>query len=201
MTTFKALLDSQDRIPSRHLVLTRAMFADTWQEKPAEDLAIGLRKLNDADVQTARAEAAKYAIEMHNDREGQIDAFNDMLMRWMIIAGTCDANDVSRPAPIFDGSEENVRSALTSQSIRYIWDQLDAFLIESSPLVLTASDEEVVTLADRLSQGPLPETMSKSDTLRVRKLLGFVLREIQKHEGVQEDEVPEELEEEGLTSE
>lgn len=187
MSSFKQVLESRNRVPSRHLVLTRNMFADTWEDKPTEDTAIGLRKIADADIQTARAEAAKFAIAMHDDREGQIDAFNDMLMRWMIIAGTCDANDFTRQAPFFESSEENVRNALTSQSIRYIWDQIDAFLVETSPLVPIASDEEILDVAERLLMGPLPAGMPKADQIRIRKLLGVVMREIQFHEPKEED--------------
>lgn len=178
MSAFKEVLAGKDKLPERHVVLTQNFFAADCRSKPKEDLALGLRRIGDSDIQTARAEAAKYAIEMHDDREGQIESYNDALMRWTIIFGTCDPNDISKPAPFFESSEENVRTALTPQAIRYIWDEIDKFHAETGPTIKAASDEEIRVLAETLLAGPLPEMLSRGQVLRIRKLLGFVLNEI-----------------------
>lgn len=186
MTAFREILAAKSRIPEKHVILKREAFADGWASKPAEDIALGLRRISDNDVQTARAEAAKYAIGMHSDQDGQIESFNDALMRWAIVAGTCDANDVGVPAGTFDGSEENVRNALTSKSIRYIWDEMERFHIETSPVVPSATDEEIVLFANRLLQGPLPVLMSPGALNRTRKLLGFLVQQFAEVEGIPE---------------
>lgn len=179
MTTFANARATNQRIPLRHVVLHLNAFVDDWQEKPeGGEIALGLRKVSDGDTQTARAEAAKFAIEMHDDREGQIESFNDGLMRWMVVRGTCDANDVTQNAPLFDGSEENVRNALTSKAIRYIWDEIERFHIETSPLVPVASNEDMIAFAELVKRPELLDLLSAGAALRIRKLIGFCLSDM-----------------------
>jgi hypothetical protein len=179
MTTFDKARAARDTIPLRHVVLHLDAFADDWREKPeGGEIALGLRKVSDADAQTARAEAAKFATDMHDDQQGQIESFNDALMRWLVVRGTCDANDVTKNAPLFDGSEENVRNALTSKAIRYIWDEIDRFHVETSPLVSAASDEDMVAFSNIVAQVDLLNQMSSGAALRIRKLVSFCLTEM-----------------------
>ncbi len=187
MTAFRDILAAKNRIPERHVVLKKDAFAETWEGKPPEDLALGLRKISDTNIQTARAEAAKYAVMMHQDREGQIECFNDALMRWAIVYGTCDANDIDVQAQVFSGSEENVRNALTSQAIRFVWDELERYHIETSPLVVAATDEQIEQLGKRLAAKVLPGMMTVGAMNRSRKLLAFVLQEIIDAEGMEEE--------------
>ncbi len=178
MTTFAKVLAARDRMPTRHVVLTVDSFADDWQDKPLGEIAIGLRKISDSDTQTARAEAAKFAIGMHDDREGQIEAFNDALMRWLIVRGTCDANDVALNAPLFDGSEENVRNALTTKAVRFVWDELERFHLETSPIVHVATNEDFAEFLELAKHLELLDLMSPASQLRIRKLIGFCLTEL-----------------------
>jgi len=178
MSTFAEVLTSRSRIPEQHVILKRDAFAEDWQGKPEVDFALGLRRVSDADIQTARAEAAKYAIEMHDDQLGRIESFNDALMRWIIIRGTCDANDSSLNAPIFEGSDENLRNALTSKAIRYLWDAVERFHIEHSPIVAEASDDEFLELIAYLKMPVILEKLSPGARKRFRKLVGFLLSEL-----------------------
>jgi len=177
MSSFAQVLESRSKIPERHVVLEPTAFGDDWPSKSL-DVALGLRRIADADIQTARAEAAKFAVEMHDDREGQIEAFNDAIMRWIIVRGTCDANDVTINAPLFDGSEENVRLALTSQAIRFVWDHIERYHLECSPVVREASDEEMQEFATRLIVPGLTDNMTIGARKRFRKLIGFCLNEL-----------------------
>lgn len=180
MSSFAQILESRDFKPERHVVIERKSFADEWQGKPDVDFAIGLRKVSDADIQTARAEAAKFAIDMHDDREGQIEAFNDALMRWVVVRGTCDPNDVRMNCPIFEGSEENVRNALTSRAIRFLWDEIEKFHLEMSPLVRVAKEADFVELQAYLGRLELLEFLTPGAKLRFQKLAGYLLEEMQR---------------------
>lgn len=185
MSTFTQVLEDRTRIPERHVVLKRNAFAEDWQSKPGEDLALGLRRVSDADIQTARAEASKFAIDMHpdsSDRVGQVESFNDALMRWIVVRGTCDANDCAINAPIFDGSEENVRNALTSQAIRFVWDAIERFHLEQSPIVPEATDDDFLELIVYLKMPSLLETLSPGARRRFRKLAGYLLNEMREHD-------------------
>lgn len=181
MTTFKKIREAGDRMPERHSLLESNAFADDWRDKPpGGELLLGLRRYSDGDAQTARAEAARFAASMHEeiDREGQVEAFNDALMRWLVVRGTCDANDITLNAPLFDGSEENVRNALTSKAIRFLWDEIERYHLEVSPVVPEATDEEMLKLGELLKQPSLLEDMSPGSQKRFRKLAGFLLSEM-----------------------
>lgn len=188
MSTFREVREAQSVIPERHVVLKANSFADEWQSKPKEDTALGLRRVSDADIQTARAEAAKFAIEMHDDEEGRFEAYSDALMRWLIVRGTCDANDLRLNHPLFDGSEENVRTALTKESIRFLWDHVDRFHAETGPLVPEATDEEIILLAAYLRSPSLIETMPIPTRKRFRKIVSFMLEELRESQPVPPDE-------------
>lgn len=176
MSTFAQILDSQSKIPERHVVLNTDAYCSEWTNK--QEVALGLRKIADGDIQTARAEAAKYALMMHDDREGQIDCFNDALMRWLIVRGTCDSNDVTLNAPLFEGFEENVKLSLTSNSIRYVWDAIERYHLETSPIFSEATDHDCVVLADLLVNLGAMRGLGPIAQKRVRKLLGFCLSEL-----------------------
>lgn len=189
MSTFEQIFEKQNRLPTHHVLIEDNHFAADWQDKPAGGgLLLGLRRFSDADAVTAKAEAAKFAIEMHDDQEGQIEAYNEALMRWCIVRGTCDPNDITQNAPIFDGSEENVRNALTSAAIRYVWDHIDRFHTETGPLVVPIKDEEIEELATMMREPGQYEKMSRAKALRVRKLLGFCLSEFREAADVQPTE-------------
>jgi hypothetical protein len=142
------------------MVLPRSAFADVWSGKPAGDVAIGLRVLSEADVQTARAEAAKLAVELHpEDGDDRIDAFNDALVRWAVARGTTDPNDVRRP--YFEAAEDTVRDALTSHGALAVYEALERLTIETSPLEPPASNDDLHSLADVLRD---PERVGFSAT-------------------------------------
>ncbi len=178
MSTFANARDAKSRVPEDHVILDITAFAADWKQKPQGEVALGLRRVSDGDLQTARAEAAKYATMMHDDREGQIESFNDGLMRWMIVRGTCDANDILLNNPIFDGSEENVRNALTSNAIRYVWDRIEQFHVAHSPLVEEATLEDLDELASRMRNPHPLEKMSPAVQKRFMKFAWFLLNEL-----------------------
>lgn len=178
MSTFEKVLQKRSYIPEGHVTLPLSSFATDYPSRPQAEIALGLRLVSDADIQTMRAEAAKFAIDMHDDHEGRVESFNDAIMRWMIVRGTCDPNDTRLNASLFEGSEENVRNALTSNAIRYLWDNIERFHLEKSPLVLEATDTDILGLVEYLKT---PEVilglMSPALSKRARKLLGFLLEE------------------------
>lgn len=178
MTTFDRILESRDKTPVRHVTLEPSAFADDYPGRPMTEVAVGLRKYSDSDMQSARAEAAKYAISMHDDQEGQIESFNDALMRWLIVRGTCDVNDITQNNQLFEGSEENVRIALTSHSIRFLFDEIERFHIETSPVISRATDEEFLVLTNFLTNPQILSKLSVGAQVRMRKLLGFCLAEL-----------------------
>lgn len=172
MGTFSQTIDARAKVPTRTFVLAPSAFADDWPDKPADGVAVGLRFISEADIQTARAEAARVAVELHDDEEGRTEAFNDALMRCAVARGTCNPNDLN--VPFFD-MEENVRLALTSRGVRKVWDEIERFHLEESPIVAEIKPEEIAELVDRLKGVSF---LSPGRQVRIRKLLGFCLEEL-----------------------
>lgn len=165
--------------PPRTLPLPPSVWASDWRERPSEVVVVGLRLLADAEEQTARAEATRFALELHPEAdEGFVEAYNDALIRWLVARGICDPNDVRRPYPLLPMAEDQVRGALTGAGLRFIFDALEALQIETSPLYQEADDDELHVLAELLSADEPLAALSGAEERRARRLLRFVLQAI-----------------------
>lgn len=164
------------KLPSRHVTLPPGAFSDRGSGKPSGNVVVGLRLVGQAQVETARGEAAKYAWELHDkpdDVEGRQIAHNDRLMSWIAHFVTCDPNDKS----VAKFTPDGIVQALTPDGIRRIYDEFEAFAIEQSPLVPPATDREIETLVGLVDRGDL-DRLPRARALRARKLLSFVLYEL-----------------------
>ncbi len=173
------LSQTKNDAPLRTIVFPRDGFSDNWSGKPHEDVAIGLRLLSESDIQQARSEATKQAIQWYEGREGECidedsrtDSFNDSLIRFAVARGTCDPNNKSKA--YFDLAEETVRLALTSEGARFIWDELIRLHIGTGVNITPISLEDLRDLARRLQSGGV-EMLPPAKKLEVRKLLTHCL--------------------------
>lgn len=162
--------------PPAQVLLPLEAFAETWKGRPNAPVLMGLRHVAMGVEETARAEAAKWAVEMHpTPGELQIESYNDFLMRWIISCAACHPSDLSRD--FFAFAQDTVRDALTSQGVQLIWERYETMLLETSPLDAALEDEEVGELialleADRLNG------LTTSYARRVRRLLRSVLTDL-----------------------
>ncbi len=171
---FTKVLEARNRRAERVVSVPASMFADTG-DKPAGDEQIGLRRLSEADVQQARAQAAHRALALHDDHDGQIEAFNDALMAWAVARGTCSPDDVT--APFFEMAEDTVQVRLTSEGIRYLYDEIDRLSIEGSPLQPVATPEQLTELAQWFTTGERWGAVPAAVARRVMRLLAHVHEE------------------------
>lgn len=170
MSTFSQVKEQQ-RPPGRTLILDPWVFADEWESKPREAVCVGLRLMSEADKSKARGEAEKLADELHKERNlNWLDAFNDCLIRQVAALGICSPNDVTKPFDLMTFAEEQVRFALTSRGAAFIFEAIQRYDIESSPLSPEITDEEIAELS-----GLLGSVCSDSFTPDERRLLGHVL--------------------------
>ena len=154
-------------------------FASDWLERPQEPVQIGLRLVPDHDKQVARAEAAKYAAQMHpsaDDVENTVDCFNDALLRWLIARATCQPHDVREPW--FQMAEDTVRIALSTEGVKMLAHEIEMLELEMSPLYKPATDDEVADLAALLQQGAPWGQMSPAEQRGTRRLLAVVLERL-----------------------
>lgn len=160
MSTF-ADVTREARAPARTILLEPWVFADDWDGKPDAAVCVGLRLLADGDKTRARGEAEKHADEAHPHRgPNWLDCFNDALMRQAVALCICDPNDTRKPSALLPYAEEQVTAALTSRGARHIFDELERYEIESSPLEEPITDAEIdhlvlllQTSSERLTNG------------------------------------------------
>lgn len=164
------------KTPQRHVTLPPSAFSDKWSGKPSGNVAVGLRIVGQAQVETARGEAAKTAWELH-DKPGDVVArevaYEDRLMAWIVAFAACDPNDrtVSKFTP------DGIVQELQPDGIRRLYDEFEAFAIEQSPLVAPATDHQIETLIAAIAAGAI-DNLQRARAVRVRKLLSFILAEL-----------------------
>lgn len=184
MTAFS---DIETKRPPGNVVVPPSAFASTWAERPDEDVCIGLRFVADVDLEDARIEAFKRADKLvpnhgKTDEASQlfVASFQDTLVRWIIGRGTCDTNNVRAPWSPWEAAPEDMpRETLTDQGAQLIFDAWERMRIASDIGLPAASDEDIAMLPELLARLPKLNDESRARALRVRRLLRFVLEELE----------------------
>ncbi len=171
------------KVPSHIIELPLSAFADSYKDKrghvdkPDGPAKVGFRLVAEERFNKARSEAAKEAWRLHpdeGDEPNRIDYFNEKLIGQIVAFATTEADDVTQP---FFGEmpEDKVFRVLTSQGIRRLYDEFEAFAISVSPTAPEASDADLDVLADGLMSGELLTSMDIDTARRARRLLRHVL--------------------------
>ena len=179
--------DIAARQPLETFVVPVSAFADTWEDKPKTTICVGLRTIATQDLRTARAQAAEMANRCHPDvapEDGDkfgawIEAYNDMLMAWIVARGTCDPNDVNMPVEVWAaGPEDLVPLTLTKGGKQLLFDRWEMMTIAVDPTGRMASDDELTTGLPLLMQHT--DKLAKNKAARLRRLAAFILDELAK---------------------
>lgn len=178
--------DIENRLPPATVVVPPKAFADTWRQRPGEDVCIGLRTIPDGDLEDARVEAYRRAKDLFPDHEKSpaslelfVASFQDALVRWVIARGTCDPNDVLKAWNGWVSAPEDMaRDYLTDHGAQLIFDAWEKMRIEANIGLVPASDEDLADLPILLARLPLMAADSASRAMRIRRLLRFVLEEL-----------------------
>jgi len=182
MTAF-AEIKKETRAPLMTLVVPPSVFADEWDGKPTDDVALGLRLLSESDIQAARRIATDAAVRDYAlngqivDVEAYIDACNDGLVREAIARAICDPNDAKREHPLLPCAQDLVQFAFTTEGARFVWDELHRLTVAHSPLVVPITDEEIGVLTSLLTRGAL-DKLPRVRATPLRKLLSTVFDEV-----------------------
>jgi hypothetical protein len=128
----------------------------TWKDRPAVDVAMGLRPLSIAELKDCRVEAKREATGFYEEqpKHGGADAFieeigietyNEVLLCEALARAACNPNNVGEP--YFDNATVTIRDALTSESLRWLWSEYTIMQRGARSTMVVASDEELKLLA------------------------------------------------------
>ena len=164
------------RAAPRTVELTPDRFADTWEGRPIEPIVVGLRVPAEADLQSARDNAAALVSDKKGlTEEGVVNAHNDALLSIAVARGICDPNDVTAAHPFFELADDIVPLALKSNTIRWLFDEIERLHVEQSPIFPEATPEEVLALSDLLATEDPFCRANPVDAMRARRYLRFAL--------------------------
>jgi hypothetical protein len=156
-------------------------FADTWEAKPHEPCAIGLRSISEDETHEAQRLAAKAAWEDHPGAsltdELLLESFNDHLMTNVLARACVDERDITKPY-FSPAPEARIRLALTSGGVRHLWRCYSEIQDQDSPVMeqLAAEDlEELRTLVAALTDTDV-EDEARGKAWRLGKLFLEALR-------------------------
>lgn len=175
-------------LPPGNVVVPRDAFASTWIDRPEdEEVCIGLRLIPNTDIEDARIEAARHAAKLFPNHEKSeettalfVASFNDAMIRWVIARGTCDPNNVHAPWKLWEAAPEDiVKEALTDLGAQLIFDAWERMRLALDIGIAVASDEDIALLADLAKRLPKLRTLSRAREQRCRRLLRFVLEELE----------------------
>ena len=85
----------------------------------------------------------------------------------------------SKPSEILPLAEDMVRDALTDRGARWLWEEIERYAAEVSPIHRHVTDDEVRVVSQLLSVDSPFEGFDPITELQCRRLLGFVLQEIE----------------------
>lgn len=137
--------------PLRVAILPITAWATDYEGRAIQPVEIGLKILSESDIQSARSEAVRAAWNCipgepgDTKTEERIEAFNDALIRFAVARGTCKPTDAT--LPYWDMAEDVVSLALTTDGIKFLWEELQKLKIERSPLSAEIDDDEASSLA------------------------------------------------------
>ena len=167
MSTLKQLTLSVRRPPEIR-VFSPKIFASSYEKRPTDDIAVGIKLLSDFDISCAKGNASKTAWAMvpnHNSIDERVDAYNDALMRRIVCACTTDPNDLSKPW--FKQGILEVEIALTSDGVKAIFDAYEAACMAMSPVYRELSEEELPDFVELLTTIYRLGSMKRAKILRM----------------------------------
>ncbi len=183
MSTHAKLAQGAPTAPLDAITLGPKSWAETWADRPREDVCIGLRLVAAEEYTGARENAANKATKAFPVRTGEfVEAYNDALMSWVVARGLCDPNDVSRDWHDWqdaagDQAATMAESLMRPEAIRACYDALERLAIATSPIDRSVDDAEVDELPFLFANGI--DRLSPTKATRIRKLLAFAHAELE----------------------
>lgn len=180
---------AHSRKPGRILTVPPTVWASGWAKAPRADIVVGLRLISEGDANGATHEANKHAEKLFPLEPwglDWVDARNNFMLRWLVARAVCDPNDIEKAHESLPMAEDLLQMAITPKGARWLWEEVERYSDEISPMNEPASDDEISTLAAMLLDDGLGGLDSAAES-RVRRYLRIVLAELVAVETDEED--------------
>jgi hypothetical protein len=160
-----AALAMAARMPPRVLPMPLNAFADTWKDKPAQPLLVGLKRIAEADQRAARVEAVKKAEALHADLAHDdpiwVEAYNQALMHACLGFALTRPEDLTQP--LWPLQFDVLPHRLTEGGVERLFDELELLTVLDSPSRPEATDAALADFAVGLGSGEFWTTLSVPD--------------------------------------
>lgn len=177
MPAFSSFVTSEPEAPPRVFELPPSAFVAVGHEKPTRPMLVGLRRIAEGDLETARSTAAARAMRLHPSLDTAddifIEAYNQALMMWAIGASLCQPENADEP--LWPSQYDIVWKALSPSGAERVYDEIELLKITDSPTAPEASAEQLGQLAGLLGSGELWQDMPTGDKRWIGRMLHAVL--------------------------
>lgn len=180
---FKPVKPETQLLPPSTMLVSPDVFHLTWKGRPSNEVLVGLRPLAKLDLDFCSAEARNRAVEAHPFKHGdsvsnlaRVDSYNDWLMAYAVVRGTCDPNDVRKGWDAWYGAgEDNVSQMLTREGIKALYDAIEITSLACSPVRPEITPDDLARL-EIISRRAI-ERMPAARAARTRRILQFIFEE------------------------
>lgn len=172
------------RAPTSTFTIPLSAYADSWKQRPASPVTIGLRQLAERDYESGAKRAmedAWTAFPVPSDADRREESFVNALMRWVVARGTCLADDVTKPA--FSSYDEYVAGAFTPDGIKLLYQAVEDHKIEESCIGVEISASGFADLARLATSAITVDRMLSQMTHREKRRLAHCLAEMKRVTG------------------
>lgn len=166
--------------PQRVVTLPPSAFAETYNKRPAEPIAIGIRLVGEETTSGAMS----LAVEDANRDAGEgivesiwIELYNTNVMIHVLAQACCKHDDVN--ALFFEKAPNDMlRMAFRPATIQRLWEEYQALSKSTSPLTIEATDEDLLALGEMLQIQQLLEGVETFQARRLRRLATMLRDEL-----------------------
>jgi hypothetical protein len=181
MSAFDKLTSDLQIQPAKVVVLRENHWATTFASKPANPIQVGLRQLSVADRELVRQFVSKATIEaVESGADANVAAYTTSLVS-TVAAAICHPRDAKREHDLFGCPNDILPIAFTEQTLKWLFDEIEALTVSFSPVFSEATDDEIVSLCANLETGIMAR-LTETDpcrAARVRRYLDFVITELE----------------------
>lgn len=172
----KASEISRSTVPQRVEVLTPNDWAPGGTLRKDTDVAVGLRSLSEAQLNSCHVDAfRKTAADMDDaqDRALLASVFSSHVKSITVARSLCDPNDATAPHPLFPFAEDQLPTALTHNAVGRLFVAIELAIIEGSSAGRELNDAEIEVLVGALLEDDTFHGVTARDARRVRRYLAY----------------------------